>query len=91
MVRRIRRELGSHIENISPADQILVSRAAWIVLHLARADEKAITIGGMSNEDAAEYASLSRALTDTLSLVGLKAVVKTIRVDDDPGGEGIAA
>ncbi len=50
----------------------MVDRCAWLSLHVAQLDAKAIEGGGLTDHDHRTYLAWSAALTRTLRQLGLK-------------------
>lgn len=88
LIRRISNDLSAHVGGRPSCTQALViGRSAWLLAHLAALDEKAMQNNGLLHRDAAEYATLNRALVKSLSVLGLKATIQTTPVDTDPPDE----
>jgi hypothetical protein len=75
LLRSVRAELLAHVgANPSATQKALIDRAAWLSLHVAMLDAKAIAAGGMPTEhDSRQYLAWSNTLTRTLSAIGLKS------------------
>ena len=74
----MRAELLKHVGSTPSATQrALVDRAAWLSLHVAMMDAKAIEAGGMPTEhDSRQYLAWSNTLTRTLTAIGLKSAAQ---------------
>jgi hypothetical protein len=59
--------------NPSVTQRRLIDRAAWLSLHLAQIDQRAVEGKGMSAHDARTYLGWSNTLTRTLAALGLQA------------------
>lgn len=77
-LREMRAELLKHVGSTPSATQrALVDRAAWLSLHVAMMDAKAIEAGGMPTEhDSRQYLAWSNTLTRTLTAIGLKSAAQ---------------
>jgi len=71
-VKAVEAELLSQLRSPSPAERLLVARAAMLQLHLLMIDEKAIAAGGMSTADRENYLSFHANYTRTLRAIGIK-------------------
>ena len=77
LLRTVRAELLQHVgTKPSAVQKALIDRAAWLSLHVALMDAKALETGGMPSEkDSKVYLAWSNTLTRTLSAIGLKAAI----------------
>lgn len=74
LMRRTAAELTAHVGGSPSATQRgLIDRAAWLTLHVAQLDDRALQSGGfMGEHDARQYIAWSNALTRTLRQLGTK-------------------
>jgi hypothetical protein len=68
-VRDLTRHVGGHP---SATQRALIERAAWLGLHVAQLDAKAVVNGDMTDHSARQYLAWSNSLTRTLRQLGLK-------------------
>lgn len=72
LYRRIVRQLTSHVGKPSHAQELLIGRIAWLQVHLAHIDERAMQDGGLSPHATREYLAWSNSLAKLLDKLGLK-------------------
>jgi hypothetical protein len=67
LFRRVCRELVAHVGGEpNRAQFMLLQRIAWVQVHLARIDERAIADGGLSPHATREYIAWSRSIAGML-------------------------
>ena len=72
LYRRISRDLRAHIGgNPTAAQELLIGRIAWLQVHMARIDERAMRDGGLSAHATREYLAWHNTIARSLSLLGL--------------------
>lgn len=73
LYRAVVRQLTQHVGG-SPnyAQAMLVSRIAWLQVHLAHLDEKAMRNGGLGDNGYKSYLAWSNSVCRSLNLLGLK-------------------
>lgn len=75
LMREVRRQLVEHVGGApSVTQKMLIDRAAWLSLHLALLDEKAIGSAGFTDHDHRTYLAWSSALSRLLRDLGMAAV-----------------
>jgi hypothetical protein len=68
IIRRLRKHVGAPTE----AQEMLIGRIAWLGVHLARMDEKAMESGDLSIHATREYLSWANAQSRMLQALGLE-------------------
>lgn len=67
------RQLTAHLGGRpSVAEALLIGRAAWMQVHMAHIDERAMKDGGLSPHAVREYLAWANSMTRTLALIGMK-------------------
>jgi hypothetical protein len=69
-VRRLRQHVGGKPNH---AEQLLIGRIAWLQVHLAHIDERAMQDGGLSPHAVREYLAWSNSLAKLIGRLGLEA------------------
>ncbi len=70
----VRSQLTAHVGGKPSAPmQMLIERAAWLTIHVAQLDAKAVSGGTISEHDQRTYLAWSNTLTRTLRTLGLTA------------------
>lgn len=73
LFRRVCRDLRRHVGGRpTAAEELLIGRIAWLQVHLAHIDERAMEAGGLSDHATREYLAWSGALARLLDRLGLK-------------------
>jgi hypothetical protein len=73
LFRRVGRDLRKHLGRPpSVAEGMLIDRIAWLQVHLARIDERALEAGGLSDHARREYLAWTGALCRLLRDLGLQ-------------------
>lgn len=72
ILRKVKADLAEHVGGRPTATQkAIIDRAAWLSLHLAQLDARAVEAGGvLSERDARQYLAWSNALTRTVARLG---------------------
>ncbi len=74
LLAAVRADLGTHLGGAPSATQRrMIERAAWLTLHVAQLDAKAVEGGGLTDHDHRTYLAWSSALTRLLRQLGTKA------------------
>lgn len=77
MYRRVVRQLREHVGGKpSAAEELIIARIAWLQLHLAHIDERAMQDGGLSPHATREYLAWANSLARMLALLGPPASAK---------------
>ena len=72
MYRRVVRQLVAHVGgHPSHTQELLIARIAWLQVHLARIDERAMADGGLSSHATREYLAWSNAIARHICRLGL--------------------
>jgi hypothetical protein len=82
LYRRVVRLLRAHLGNPSAAEELLIARVAWLQVHLAHIDEKALKDGGLSPHATREYLAWANALARMLRSLGLRQSEREKSVDE---------
>jgi hypothetical protein len=73
LYRRVVRDLRQHLGNDpTAAEELLISRIAWLQVHLAHIDERAMKDGGLSPHATREYLAWANCIARMLAVLGLK-------------------
>lgn len=73
-MERLRAELTVHVGGApSAAARVLIERAVWLSLAVARLDARMLSDGGLSDHASREYLAWSNSLTRTMRALGLEA------------------
>ena len=70
VVRDLTRQIGGRP---TTAQELLIARIAWLCVHIAHIDARALAGGEMSNHARREYLAWSNTLTRTLVVLGFQA------------------
>lgn len=77
MYRRVVRQLRDHVGgNPSAAQELIIARIAWLQLHMAHIDERAMKDGGLSPHATREYLAWANSLSRMLASLGPPASAK---------------
>ncbi len=79
IIRRLRKHVGTPTE----AQEMLIGRIAWLGVHLARMDEKAMESGDLSIHATREYLSWANAQSRMLQALGLESPSSSSPSTDD--------
>ena len=78
MYRRTVRELRAHVGGKpNPAQLMVIGRVAWLTVHLAHIDERAMREGGLSPHAVREYLAWSNSLAKLVGRLGLASAADT--------------
>jgi hypothetical protein len=67
------RQLVAHVGGKpSPAEALIIGRIAWLQVHLAHIDERAMLDGGLSPHATREYLAWSNSLAKLIGRLGMK-------------------
>jgi hypothetical protein len=79
LYRAVVKRLAAHVGG-SPnhAQALIIGRIAWLQVHLARMDERAILDGGLSEHATREYLAWSNTVSRMLDRLGLVAATPAI-------------
>lgn len=80
VVRDLTRQIGGRP---TTAQELLIARIAWLCVHIAHIDARALADGEMSDHARREYLAWSNTLTRTLALLGLDAAPQSPRALSD--------
>lgn len=80
VVRDLTRQIGGRP---TTAQELLIARIAWLCVHIAHIDARALAGGEMSDHARREYLAWSNTLTRTLALLGLDAAPQSPRALSD--------
>ena len=73
LARRVRRDLIAHLGGKPSATQsMLIARMAWLLVHMARIDERAMAGDGLSAHATREYLAWHGQVARGLAQLGLK-------------------
>ncbi len=73
MYRRVVRQLIAHVGGSpSHAQELVIARIAWLQVHLARIDERAMADGGLSPHASREYLAWSNTIARLVCRLGLR-------------------
>ena len=73
LLAEVRADLTAHLGgNPSAVQRRMIERCAWLSLHVAQLDAKAVEGGGLTDHDHRTYLAWSAALTRMLRQLGLK-------------------
>jgi hypothetical protein len=70
VVRRLRQHVGGKPNH---AQELLIGRIAWLQMHLAHIDERAMQEGGLSPHAVREYLAWSNSIAKLIGRLGLEA------------------
>jgi hypothetical protein len=77
LYRRVVRQLRDHIGGRpSAAEEMLIGRIAFVQVHLAHIDERALQDGGLSPHATREYLAWSNTVAKLLRSLGLKGAAQ---------------
>lgn len=83
LYRRVVRDLTRHVGGKpSPTEGLLIGRIAWVQVHLAHIDERAMRDGGLSPHATREYLAWANSLAALLGRLGLKAAARKPSLSD---------
>ena len=69
-VRQLTAHVGGHP---SAAEALMIGRIAWVQVHMAHIDERAMKDGGLSPHAAREYLAWSNSMAKLIGRLGMKA------------------
>jgi hypothetical protein len=72
LYRRVARQLRAHVGRPSAAEELLISRIAWLSVHMAHIDEVALRDGGLSQHATREYLAWANSLAKMIAKLGLR-------------------
>lgn len=76
LYRRICRQLREHVGGKpSHAQELLIARIAWLQVHMAHIDERALKDGGLSPHGTREYLAWSNSMAKMLARLGFQPTV----------------
>lgn len=84
LYRRVARDLRAQIGGKpTAAQELLIGRIAWLQLHMAKIDERAMKDGGLSAHATREYLAWHNTIARSLSMLGLNAAEDKTQSPDD--------
>jgi hypothetical protein len=73
LYRAVVRQLRAHVGKPNHAQELLIGRIAWLQVHLATIDERAMRAGGLSPHATREYLAWGNSIAKMLARLGLDA------------------